>query len=167
MSLIHEALEKLEGEKKSPWKKPSPPLSQPEILEKEQVRTANTTVIYAIAGALIFFFLVGLVYFFTVPKETPNASQPRLQAKELAKRPSSLLQNLSAQRFKLSGITRVGTDWTAIVNNRLVRMGESINGANVLTIREDEVVLDLNGETIHLTLYGDSSTHFTRLEAAR
>lgn len=164
MSLIHEALEKLGSEKKSPWKKPLTP--EPVTLEKEQARTANTTVIYAITGALIFFFLAGLVYFFTLSKKTEKLSQASPQVKELSKRPS-LLQNLSAHRFTLSGITRVGTDWTAIVDNRLVRMGESINGAKVLTIQEDEVVLDWNGETIHLTLFGDSSAHFTRLEASR
>ena len=165
MSLIHEALEKLEGEKKSPWKKPLP--SPPEIPEKEFVRTVNHTVSYAIAGVLLFLFLAGLVYFFTTSSQTENLSQP-LPVVKSSKQPSSLLRAFPGRnQFSLSGITRTGSEWIAIINNQIVRVGGAVSGAIVRSIEQEEVILDLNGQTIQLSMYGDSSVHFTHLEVAR
>ena len=61
----------------------------------------------------------------------------------------------------------MGSEWIAIINNQLVRVGENISGAIVRSIEQDGVLLDLNGQTIQLSMYGDSSVHFTRLEVAR
>ncbi len=159
MSLIHEALEKLDQEKKSGWRRPTP-VSTPEPrahLPKEE-SSKNHGVLYAMAGVLVFFFLAGLVYFFTRP-ETDHQFQPTQK--------SSFHALFPRGPFTLTGITQVGSDHTAIVNNHLVRVGDGVDGAVVESIDESGVVLGVEGQKVELNLYGDSNTHLTRLEVSR
>lgn len=162
MSLIHEALEKLDGEKQAGWKKTIPISETP---AKDQMRSGNSGVIYGIAGVLLFFFLAGLVYFLTTIEKVSQT--PRSLPKESVRRAPSLFHSPRRNQFILTGVTRAGAEWTAIINNELVRVGEGINGATVRSIEQEGVTLDLNGEMIKLSLYGDSSVHFSHLEVSR
>ncbi len=61
--------------------------------------------------------------------------------------------DLSRQgEFSLTGISHTGSDWMAIINNQLVRVGESVSGAEVKSIQDREVLLDFNGETVTLEI---------------
>lgn len=138
MSLIHEALEKVEQEKKDTF------LPQAVILkvrEKVQARE-NLQMIYGIAVALVFCFILGMTYLFI-------GSGPQERSSET---PTTILPQPDQERFVLTGITRVGADGTAIINNELVRVGDGVSGAQVTRIEEREVTLDEKGKTITLEL---------------
>jgi len=159
VSLIYEALEKLDQEKKSGWRRPAP-VSTPEPqarLPKEE-SSKNHGVLYAMAGVFVFFFLAGLVYFFTRP-ETYHPHEPPQS--------SSYPAPLRRGSYTLTGMTQVGSDRTAIINNQLVRVGQGVDGAVVESIEEDGVVLEAQGRKVELSLYGNSNTHLTRLEVSR
>ena len=120
----------------------------------------NRGVLYAIAGVLVFFFLAGLVYFFTRPETHYSFQSPR--------RPTYHASPPRSGSFALTGITQVGSDHTAIINNQLVRVGERIDGAVVESINESGVVLGgAQGQKVELNLYGSSNAHLTRLEVSR
>jgi len=144
MSLIHEALEKLEGEKKLGWEKPVSVLESP---EKDLTKSAHPRVLYGIAGILVFFFLAGLVYFLTATEKSEEPEPAR-------KAPPFFRSSPLGNRFALTGVSKVGTEWTAIVNNELVRIGERVDGATVQSIEDKGVILELNGRILKLTLYG-------------
>ena len=161
MSLIHEALEKLEQEKKSGWHRPLPstvPQAQAPVSSPAASKNYSG-VIYALAGVLIFCFLAGLVYFFTRTESVESTSQaaaPQVLRKTVLKRPAFPALSLGGQ-FKLTGITQVGTEWNAIINNQLVRRGEEVNGALIESIEHNRVMLKSNDQILELKLYQDSA----------
>lgn len=157
MSLIHAALEKLDQGKKSGWDRPAPllaPKNEAGSL-KENASGTHAAVLYTLGGALVFCFLAGLVYFAT----RPEAGRP-LQGRKSSSHP--LVSR--GGPFLLTGITQIGSDRTAIVNNQLVRKGDQVDGALVESIDDGGVVLEREGRRVQLSLYGDSIAHLTRLE---
>ena len=52
----------------------------------------------------------------------------------------------NAQVLKLKGTFNVGGSRSALVNGQRVRVGDLVAGAEVVDIRADKVVLDMNGE---------------------
>jgi hypothetical protein len=61
--------------------------------------------------------------------------------------PLNLLKNGGARTLALKAIFLDDQNPLAIINDKVVRMGESIEGAKVLEIRENEVVLS-NGKQV-------------------
>lgn len=150
MSLIHEALEKVGREKKDPS---LPGAAIPGTKEKVRPKE-NLRVIYGIVVTSVFCFVLGIIYFL-------SGSSSR---EKLVEAPTPALAPARQDRFALTGITRAGTDWNAIINNRLVRVGDGVSGARVVRIGEEEVVLDERGETTTLELYGNGTAPLRRLE---
>ena len=150
MSLIHEALEKLEVQKKVHFKKPVLEKPIPEKKNQAVHEPPNYGIIYSIAGVLVFSFVVGLVYFLI--SSHPSQQQGSTSAKPAAK--GSLFKPyVSPSQFSLTGMTRVSGDWNAIINNQLVRVGDTINGALVQSIEEAGVTLNFQGQTVQLDMY--------------
>lgn len=164
MSLIHEALQKLEEETKSV---PGFPVS--ESIERETVLLSESPlplpgpphpekkskVVFGIGALLGFFFILGAGYLFLVSRG-PTDSQPAFTGAIEGSRSTALPMAVSSRRqgpFRLTGVSRSGSDWMAIINNELVRVGETVNGAEVKEIRSQEVLLDFKGQTLTLSLY--------------
>lgn len=151
MSLIHEALEKVDQEKRGTA--PSPAVNAPPE-EGKNLSEEKTYLLHWMGGALLFFFVLGLIYLWGhssfVNSGAPSPSRP----------PTSLSER---ERFSLTGITGVGTDLTAVVNNELVRVGGQVNGATVTAIdtQAHQVVLNWNGRSITLSLYGEDRSRLT------
>ncbi len=59
--------------------------------------------------------------------------------------------------WKLTAIRISGADKTAIVNNRLVRVGEMIGSANVIDIEAEGVKLDYNNKQLLIRLYSETN----------
>ena len=164
MSLIHEALQKLEEETKSV---PNPEV--PELAERQTVLLSETPVpparpsppekksrvVFGIGVVLGFFFILGAGYLFLVSRDKTGSKPEFTGAAEVTRPPAPLLRVSSRRQgpFHLTGISRSGSDWTAIINNELVRVGETVNGAEVKEIRSQEVILDFKGQTLTLSLY--------------
>lgn len=166
MSLIHEALEKIEQEKKTKWRRPPPipEVSEPAAAKVSPKEGESPKTIYAMAGILLFFFAIGVVYLMT-RSQTEKWGGPGGLSSPPPRRSLPLsLPSFDRSRFALTGITRVNADWTAIINNQLVRVGDGVSGATVEAIQKERVLLDFKGQKITLSLYGESPSHFTRLE---
>ena len=149
MSLIHEALEKLEQEKKE--KAPGSILELQREDSKERVSfRASRRAAYGIVGVLIFSFLLGLGYHW-VHSPRPDSAQ-RVPPKKEGRGAVVPARSKSENGFSLTGVTRMGSDWTAIVNNQLVRVGDSVDGAVVERIQQERVVLKDRGQTVTLSL---------------
>lgn len=154
MSLIFEALEKVEQEKKGEGKKPlseKPPGAlppAPKLVSSPKEKTnpveAERT-IYGLGGALLFLFVLGLIYLLA-------SSQPSTKSEQVT--PISPVSSAPARgrMFSLTGITQVGPDRTAIINNQFVRVGERVSGAEVKQIEDREAVLEYQGQTVRLSL---------------
>ena len=176
MSLIHEALEKLESEKKARLRHSAPetllkgtPLAPP---VKE-----SKTVIYAMAAVLIFFFFLGGIYLWLNPsREKPRPgedpafmiSEPGENAGPTVKpAPAPFLFLNPESRFSLTGITQIGTGWNAIINNKLVKTGSEVDGAWVESIEKEKVSLRFQDQTVVLTLHADlAASRFNRLDVS-
>ncbi|MBI2167697.1 MAG: hypothetical protein HYU34_05610 [Candidatus Omnitrophica bacterium] len=164
MSLIHEALQKLEEETKNvpnpevsePAERQTTPLSESPLLSaKPSPPEKKSKVVFGIGAVLGFFFILGLGYLFLASRDKTD-SQPEFTGAAEVSRPPAPPLPVSSRRqgpFHLTGISRSGSDWTAIINNELVRVGEAVNGAEVKEIRSQEVILDFKGQTLTLSLY--------------
>lgn len=151
MSLIHEALEKVEQEKKeTPLGNETLPLTPPKTLTRE-----NTRVVLGIVAFLLFCFVLGMIYLFA-GSHSSQGERPETK--------TSTSAPIKPNRFSLTGITRMGNDRNAIINNQLVRVGDWVSGARVDRIEEEEVQLEDQGQFITLDLYEQGTAHLTRLE---
>ncbi len=169
MSLIHKALEKVEreeGAKQQLFLRPVPGENL-----KLKNRPENSWTIYGIIGILSVSLILGLVYFFFNSSRTnvpaPAVKKTSSQAPVRAHAFRSLPSSMGFRRFTLTGITQMGNERTAIINNMLVRTGDRVDQAKVESIEEDKVILSVDGEMTTLGLYGKENTHLTRLEASR
>lgn len=77
----------------------------------------------------------------TLPKSTPPALAP-VQTKPV----------LNEGQFVLSGLFCAKEDSYALINNHIVKEGDTIEGAKVIKISEDGVSLDADGSKIFLPL---------------
>lgn len=59
---------------------------------------------------------------------------------------------LSNQRYRLSGITASGDRRLALINDRVLGLGEKIGHATVVKIHDSGATLELNGKKFELTL---------------
>lgn len=59
----------------------------------------------------------------------------------------------SARPLQLQQITRYGSQASAVINNQLVAVGDSVDGARVMAIQTDRVVLQQRGQRRELTLF--------------
>lgn len=157
MSLIHEALEKVGQEKKGEKRK-----QISEVLERDSIAPSGTVpvekeknpfeenakAIYWIAGVLMILFIAGMVYLLIRTPALPPAEEPTSLS------PAATVPSAKLQRgLSLTGVTRAGEEWTAIINNRLVRVGDWVSGARVEAIEDRQVTLDIEGRKVTLNLY--------------
>lgn len=153
MSLIHEALERLEREKEEKATGPAPheilepaafePSLKETVVSREipQPRRENHRLIYGLSAALVTLFIFALVYLLV------GTFHARLPKENVAV--SSRLAPVQG-RFVLTGINLDGDDSRAVINNELVRVGDSVGGARVRAIGDQEVVLEGGGGEITL-----------------
>ncbi len=78
-----------------------------------------------------------------LPEETPKLSMPLPAVVEDKQKPQA--------SFILSGVFFSEDEGYALINNRIVKENDKINGAVVLEITLDEVKLELQGSVIRLT----------------
>ncbi|MFA5118240.1 MAG: hypothetical protein WC695_05250 [Candidatus Omnitrophota bacterium] len=86
--------------------------------------------------------------------KTPPAAIAVPAAKETMKvpaRPSS--ETPDASGFALNGVFFSGNEGFALINNHIVKEGDSIEGAVIQRITLDEVDLSINGSTVKIYTY--------------
>ena len=163
MSLIHEALEKLGQEKGAKEKKiipgtesaePVTPSEGPGPTAAKAPESDPARSLYWLGGALTLFFIVGIVYWIgNSLQKGPREGGQSPSLTPVAREHGSFPHHSSQGRFSLTGITEAGGDYSAIVNNQLVRVGDRVSGAEVQSITDREVRLEDRGQTVTLSLY--------------
>ena len=81
-----------------------------------------------------------------LPKETPLEVSPSVSVEDKVK----TKKELSAS-FVLNGVFFSGNEGYALINNRLVKKGDKIDGVTVVGIALDEVDLEAEGSIIKLS----------------
>jgi hypothetical protein len=82
------------------------------------------------------------------PRPAPRGASP---PETVIPPPVAATENDS--RFKLTGITKIGDDFGAVVNGHVVYAGNYVEGAIVKKVERDRVTLDLNGREIVVRLF--------------
>jgi hypothetical protein len=82
-------------------------------------------------------------------------SQPELgwSADPFQKVPGYIIRAAEPEAFVLQGTIPEGKESSAVVNERLVRVGDEVNGRRVRKIGKDYVLLEKGGSVIELGLY--------------
>ena len=60
---------------------------------------------------------------------------------------------VSSKPLQLQQITRYGSQASAVINNQLVETGDSVEGARVLAIHADRVLVQVRGQRRELILF--------------
>ncbi len=127
-------------------------------------------------------FIANIFYEWLFPKDSLNTAnivtkgQPPIDKQETVSahsRPSSEKATLQASpsigtiieakkepppAFTLSGVFFSGAEGYALINNRIVKQGDKIDGATIVQITLDEVVLEWDGSIIKLSDNAFNST---------
>ncbi|MBP7216991.1 MAG: hypothetical protein KBA46_06895 [Candidatus Omnitrophica bacterium] len=120
------------------------------IIEGTIVEKAEGQVKIEISGTTVTYFLDGIT---AINNQTLMAPSPLIsntvrviEKTSAPETPTPELPTLTAQ-----GIFRSDTDYYAIINNKIVREGDTINGATVTRIGQNDIELDVNGQTLRLS----------------
>lgn len=162
MSIINEALKKVEKQRDQAAEKPAKDEARPtaisqintDIVNAERKKTLNPWVTrMIIAGACIFVlsFVVALII------NPPHRKGPLQYSQNVVIPPGAAAGNMpqaasNRSGFKLSGIMLSEEGPVAIINNEIVKKGDTINGATVDSIEEFTVKLSTQGQEFTLTV---------------
>lgn len=149
MSIIHDALKKIEG---------LHPGSSKDKIDNNPKFKLRVYGVYALVVCLGLF--ITNIFFKLLSKPSVDSNAPILSYDSPGQKP--LLQAIppipaedkdgpSAPSFILNGVFFSEEEGYALINNRIVKEGDKIEGATVVTVTLDEVKLDLEGSTIRLS----------------
>jgi len=164
MSIIYDALKKVQTSQ----------AAEPKAGIKKKARPwPNAYLLYALIIFLCLFIanvLYGRFFKKSPPKVTATAikAQALVEKKELSSRPpapdktivakvkdsaEAKIENVKEifQQPVLNGVFFSGNEGYALINNRIVKQGDKVDGATVVGISLDEVVLERNGSVIKLS----------------
>jgi len=104
-------------------------------------------------------FVANIFYEWLIPKPLLNTTEPAaLQTKEIPPAFTPLettgrqeKNKVSLTGFTLNGVFFSGAEGYALINNRIVKKGDKIDGATVVQVLLDEVDLDFGGSLIKLS----------------
>jgi len=162
MSIIYDALKKVEATAANDPKT--------EIKKSTKPKT-NIYLLYALMICLVLF--IANIFYGLISKKTPlkitgiaTKTQPNVDRKELISQPSGKtpVPEINASMgngtetpketspsFVLNGVFFSGAEGYALINNRIVKKGDKVDGATVTQIFLDEVELDFDGSAIKLS----------------
>lgn len=132
MSIIYEALKKTQGKLSSP----------------EEIKKKKNLIKFYIAFSII--ALIVCSYVLSVLLYNPPAVENKTRKNGLAARAKKGPN--SSQGFTLTGIIEVENEKMALINEELIKKGDSIDGASVVDILDNKVYLDLAGKPIILKI---------------
>lgn len=182
MSLVYEALQKAEREKHrqtatapppaavaSPAPTPATPTTAvavpPPATHAPGRRGQHYRAILIVCGAVVglavamYFFVTGMRQF-AEQKTAPPPSSPLAGDSTTAPTPLPVSPPLAAPsatandpRFQLTGIMKMGDDYAAVINGRIVQVEHYVDGAIVTSISRDRVTLTVDGREVVVRLY--------------
>lgn len=175
MSIIQEALRKAQGsyvennepergkeEKTKGSFDKSPAYTKPDIKAFDKINTKKSNRLPVLVGILLFLFMVyGFMLSAKYSGSNTQAAAPSAVKQTNKLLPSSFpapkmdqpdLFTSRTPNFSLNGIMYVENRPQAIINGYILEEGDSINGATVLVIEKDCVLLEINSSNVRLEL---------------
>jgi hypothetical protein len=183
MSIIAEAIKKREeGKVRQKPVLPSPHFDVPTLVPKKAppetdllpdrelqwldslshwVRQVNPWMIWAGMGVSLVFATVFFLIQEARKTDFLNDEQPLASSATASKKPIQISNKelatpakfRKASDYELTGISVIDGAGIAIVNNKVVRQGDWVDGARVLEIKPQEVVLEYRGQKLSRALY--------------
>ena len=170
MSIIHDALKKTEKTVNNPAEENDPNKPSPEVraaLKKKPLRKRIKTIFLYLFIAALGLFL-GDRYFGYITTQVKSMfkspvrirPQPSPSAAGIASKPGpTLLENIpilpsrkkESRELKLNGVFFSQNEGFALINNRMVKVGDLVAGAKILKIELDEVELEQDGAVVKLS----------------
>ena len=171
MSLVYEALEKAAREKNR-FAPPPPSAPLPAAPAPVPVVAApkRAWMVWIGGLSLVAVGVVGVLIFsrkpaeLAVPQSPPTSIaapapsktvQPAPVAPVAVPPPVPTTDNSPAAdaRFKLSGIMKYGDEYSAVINGHIVTRDQSVSGAIVKAVAQDQVTLHVDGRDVVLRLF--------------
>ncbi len=164
MSLVYEALQKAAKEKNRfanpPAKVIPPPVLAPVAVP---VKPKRSPVIWIIGGSLIALTVVvvaGGMLLLKKPDVTPapvilpvEVAVPAPVVEKIPVAPVPERPVVNTDRFKLTGIMKMGEEYSAIINGHVVAREQFVDGAIVKAVESDRVTLTVNGRDVVVRLF--------------
>ncbi len=167
MSIITDALKKVENEKGS--KTMSSKAYVNKVMGPERKGTyqgkelkGNKTLIAAGSMVLLTIIILAVSNAFLIPKDLELAGRTELLEAEAYRDMRSEIELLESERvaarkellssFRLNGIVWDSNDSWAIINNRIVRPGDVLEGVTIVSIKPQKVVLSFKQEEFDLVV---------------
>lgn len=169
MSIIYDALKKLQGQPKKPEEAGNARVkakTEPKLI----FLYAIVAVLGLIAGNIFFAFLtkskepvltknkpLPIAGNLTTPVSLPQAAKRTAKPENLIEKASSMIKlvgpakETQIQTLTLNGIFSSGTESYALINNEICRVGDIVEGATIKNINTDNIILDKSGKTIKLS----------------
>jgi len=159
MSLIQQALEKTSRANETRTTNPAPapktyardPMGavlERELRQVQQKYAHRRSLYWKVALGVVFVGLAGVLALVGI--HSKNAAPLRTEAKAMPQTPVKIF---SGYLYRLTGITNIRGKAIAVINNRLVGIGDTLNGRAIVTaIGNGEVRLDIQGKELKLTL---------------
>ncbi len=166
MSLIQQALDKAQtayqeapasevvrDEFFSPLPLPEKPVAQKKMPRVKVKKKTFSPVWGIFLGSVVIALLVGFIFFKPVLSFLRSLRGPVQSAMIFPASSIPSLRSITEPRYKLSGITTAGNEKLAVIDDKVLALGESLSeGVKVLEIQEKAVVLDSRGSRITLKL---------------
>jgi hypothetical protein len=163
MSLVYEALQKAEREKERKTGATPPPAAVAPPAPAPASPARSWTAVWIVTGAVI--LLAGGLYAFVVgmrafaEKQTATLPAPVAEVARPAPvenpppAPPPPVRTANDDRFKLTGIMKMGDNYGAVINGRIVYAEHYVDGAIVKSVERDRVTLAVDGRDVVVRLY--------------
>lgn len=166
MSLVYDALQKAAQENKRVTGQPAQPVLPPASPALLPVATRRSPALWITGLSLVAFTLVvgGAIIVVrkpAAPVGPATAAQPVASVAPVAAIPpapvaAALLPadtTANDPRFKLTGIMRLGAEYSAVINGHVVAREQYVDGAIVKSVERDRVTLNIDGREIVVRLF--------------
>ncbi len=165
MSLVYEALQKAAKEKNRFASPPPAPVAIPSPVPTPVVAPKRSPVVWIAGGSLVALTVVvvaGAILVFKKPDVTSvpvalpaEVAAPSLVVETSPAVPAPVAERPAANtdRFKLTGIMKMGEEYSAIINGHVVAREQFVDGAVVKAVESDRVTLTVNGRDVVVRLF--------------
>jgi hypothetical protein len=168
MSLIQQALEKTSRAQETRTTTPTPvqkfldrdPMGaalEQQLIRVQESHVARQRLYWKIAVSVFIAFSIGSFVYFEI-RQAPRITQPRIAntsttVPEAVAVPRAPIKIYSGNIYRLTGITDLGGHAIAVINGRLLGVGDALDGrTTVKKIGNGEVLLDVEGRELRLVL---------------
>jgi hypothetical protein len=169
MSLIQQALEKTNRAQETRTTTPAParklwdrdPMGaalEQQLIRVQESHAARQGLYRKIAVSVFLAFSIGSFVYFEI-RQAPRVAPPRIEntsvsaAPRVIAVPQTPVKIYSGNIYRLTGITDLGGNGVAVINGRLLGVGDALDGrTTVKKIGNGEVLLDVEGRELRLVL---------------